>query len=86
MKKETLIAVKEAYKIEKELPNQNGEVCQLLVMICENAIKANYTSRPLMGKVYLDEDLKNYTIPLYLHQCQSPNLCSNCACICQQYI
>ena len=51
------------YKIEKELPSQNREVCQLLVMICENAIKANYTSRPLMGKVYLDEDLKNYTIP-----------------------
>ena len=51
------------YKIEKELPNQNGEVCQLLVMICENAIKANYTSRPLMGKVYIDEDLKNYTVP-----------------------
>lgn len=49
-----------------ELPKIDKVTCNTVVKICENALIGNFSSRQSLGKVYIDETLKAYTLPLGL--------------------
>lgn len=55
--------VAKAVGIKNELPELNNHVCKSVVAVCENALAAQYSKRELLGRVYVDEELKNYIVP-----------------------
>lgn len=52
-----------AMVIKNELPNINGGVCKSVARICREALIEQYRDKDFLGKVYIDEDLKNYLVP-----------------------
>ena len=49
--------------IEKDLEPLDMGICHMIINICNNALCANYCTRPIMGNVYIAEDFVNYIIP-----------------------
>ena len=55
--------VAKAFAIKNELPAIDASVCQTVVQICERALIDRFAQLPLLGKVYIDEQLKNFPVP-----------------------
>ena len=49
--------------IEKDLEPIDTGICHMIINICNNALCANYCTRPIMGNVYINPDFVNYVIP-----------------------
>lgn len=49
--------------IDNNLPSLDANVCAMIVKTCEEALKVRFGALPSLGKVYLDERLKDYVIP-----------------------
>lgn len=52
-----------AMVINNELPNINGGVCKSIARICREALIEQYKEKEYLGKVYIDDELKNYLVP-----------------------
>lgn len=50
--------------IENNLPEMNKELSQKVLVIIENTLKERFSKLPALGKIYIDEELKNYPVPL----------------------
>lgn len=51
------------YGLANNLPDLDQELCQRVVDICETGLKELYSTREQLGKVYVDEKLKDYIVP-----------------------
>lgn len=49
--------------IDNNLPVIDEKICQAVVSICDETLIEKFGKYKPLGKVYLDEDLKNYTVP-----------------------
>jgi stress response protein SCP2 len=58
--------VGKAQAIENNLPKLNEETRQKAIAICRDALLAKYKTLPPLGKVYIDRELKDFTIPFAL--------------------
>lgn len=52
-----------AQAIDNTLPNIDRNFCDEIVVICENALIERFKEYKPLGKVFIDEKLKNYTVP-----------------------
>lgn len=52
-----------AMVIKNELPEINSNVCKNVERICREALIEQYKEKDFLGKVYIDEDFKNYLVP-----------------------
>lgn len=52
-----------SYFIENDLVPLDDKYCNMIILICKNALVNNYQKKDFMGNVYISEQLKNYTIP-----------------------
>lgn len=43
--------------------NDNDKICHSIITSCYNALIQNYSRKSKLGKVYIDEELKNYVVP-----------------------
>lgn len=48
---------------ETELPKIGKRTCNNVVKICNEALKSKFAKLPELGKVYVDESLKDYIVP-----------------------
>lgn len=55
--------VGKAVAVDKRLPKLNPAVCVELVSICREALVQRFSGLPALGKVYLDEQLKQHLVP-----------------------
>ncbi|AYV70773.1 TerD family protein [Bacillus sp. PK3-056] len=55
--------VAKLFVIDNNLPEIEENICNSIVQICENSLVNEYKKRDYLGKVYLDESLKNYLVP-----------------------
>jgi hypothetical protein len=55
--------VGKAKAIDYNLPPINQTVCDEIILITEKALISKFSKYKYLGKVYLDEKLKNYTVP-----------------------
>ena len=49
--------------IDNNLPLIDREICHQLVSICDETLIERFSNYKPLGKVYIDENLKNYTVP-----------------------
>lgn len=49
--------------INNELPDIDGGICKHIARICREALIEQYREKDFLGKVYIDEDFKNYLVP-----------------------
>jgi len=56
-------SIAKVYGLPNNLPELDSELCQKVVDICKERIKELYGSREKLGKVYIDEKLKDYIVP-----------------------
>lgn len=49
--------------VSNKLNGIDGHWVWKVISICQNAIMKQYTSRSLMGKVYIDAEMRNYLLP-----------------------
>lgn len=52
-----------AMVVPNELPEIRTNVCTSIVDICNKALVSQFKERESMGKVFIDEDFKNYLVP-----------------------
>lgn len=52
-----------AMSIKNELPAIDKTICQNVAKACRDALIEQYKSKESLGKVYVDEDFKNYLVP-----------------------
>lgn len=52
-----------AMVIKNELPEINSNVCKNVARICREALIEQYKEKDFLGKVYIDDDFKNYLVP-----------------------
>lgn len=57
-------SIAKAYGIENNLEPLSPVVCVELVKVCEQALIENYSNLEPLGKVYIDEGLKKYIVPM----------------------
>lgn len=55
--------VGKAMAVEKRLPKLNAAVCAEVAAICREALVQRFAGLPALGKVYLDEGLKQHLVP-----------------------
>jgi len=55
--------VAKAFAIDHELPIIDESICQMVVDICDRILMARFAQLPTLGKVYVDEQLKNFPVP-----------------------
>lgn len=55
--------VAKAVSAKNELPSIDKYYCQTVVEVCDEALAYQYEKREPLGKVYIDEELKNYIVP-----------------------
>lgn len=55
--------ISNVYLVDKQLDSLNINVCKTIIKICEDALIAIYTTRDLMGNVYIDPNLRNHIVP-----------------------
>ena len=51
------------YSRENDLPEISERTCSEVVRICDSALRENFSERETMGKVFLDEAMRNYIVP-----------------------
>jgi stress response protein SCP2 len=56
----------QAKAIKYNLPELDKEVCSEVISICETALIEKYKTQPELGNCYIDEELKNFTVPFAL--------------------
>lgn len=56
----------QAKAITYNLPKLDKEVCSEVISICETALIEKYKTQPQLGNCYIDEELKNFTVPFAL--------------------
>jgi stress response protein SCP2 len=49
--------------LDNELPKLKKGVCKLIVKACEDALREHFSNRPILGKVFLSNELKEQIIP-----------------------
>lgn len=52
-----------ATSVKNELPDIDKTICQNVIKTCCDALIEQYRNKEALGKVYIDEDLKNYLVP-----------------------
>ena len=62
--------VAKAYAIENHLNKIDESSCQKVVEICERILGDRFANLPNLGKVYVDEQLQNFPVPLFPTFCQ----------------
>lgn len=55
--------VAKAWATPNTLPEISEEACRDMVDLCEQTLVARFSSQPSLGKVYVDERLKDYLVP-----------------------
>ncbi len=55
-----------AQAIPYTLPALDAEVCEAVCMVCKEQLVERYNKLPTLGKVYLDEGLRDFTVPFSL--------------------
>lgn len=55
--------VGKARAIDNNLPTIDKAICRNIVLACEEALMKRFARYKPMGKVYIDENLKHYTVP-----------------------
>ncbi|ASZ69282.1 hypothetical protein BK721_04070 [Bacillus thuringiensis serovar nigeriensis] len=55
--------VAKAIGIENTLPFISEDICLMIVKMCEDTLKNRFAELPSLGKVFLDEQLKNHLVP-----------------------
>ncbi len=58
--------VGKAQAIQNNLPKINEESRQRVMTICKSALSSRYAKLKPLGKVYIDRELKNFTVPFAL--------------------
>lgn len=53
-----------AYGIKNNLKELDYSICDRVIKICEKSLIVNYSEKELLGKVYLDEEFKRFSIPM----------------------
>lgn len=56
-------SISKVKSIDNNLPDLKKEICREIVSICKQALIDRFSSYKPLGKVYLDENLKNYMVP-----------------------
>ena len=56
-------SIAKVYGLSNNLPDLDAELCQKVVDICKARLIELYGSREKLGKVYIDEKLKDYFVP-----------------------
>jgi len=54
------------FLVDNELPELKPEICKEVIDICDNALISSFKDKEKLGKVYIEEELKDCTIPLVL--------------------
>lgn len=49
--------------LEESYLSISNEICEKIVKICDMALVANYSTREMLGRVYIAPELKNYIVP-----------------------
>ena len=55
--------VAKAFAVPNTLPGINEEICQAVVQLCEQVLLQRFSELPALGKIYIDERLKDYHVP-----------------------
>jgi len=55
--------VAKVYGIENNLLDLNDEICRSIIAICEESLIKRFGQRESLGKVFIDERLKDYIVP-----------------------
>ncbi|OEH93617.1 TerD family protein [Bacillus solimangrovi] len=55
--------VAKVFGIDNTLPEIDERICKNIIDICETALINIYKEKDYLGKVYIDESLKNYVVP-----------------------
>ena len=55
--------VAKVYGIDNNLSYLNDEICRSVIAICEESLTKRFCQRENLGKVFLDERLKDYIVP-----------------------
>ena len=56
----------QAKAIKYNLPDMREDVCAEVISICKTALIGKYKTLPPLGDCYIDEELKNFTVPFAL--------------------
>lgn len=59
-------SVANVHLIDNELPKIGQKICDDIVELCDNALIKKFSSKEKLGKVYIEEALKDCTVPLVL--------------------
>ena len=59
--------------IKNELPAIDKTICQNVAKACRDALIEQYKSKESLGKVYVDEEFKNYLVPFSQRSASSTN-------------
>lgn len=62
-----------AMSIKNELPAIDKTICQNVAKACRDALIEQYKSKESLGKVYVDEEFKNYLVPFSQRSASSTN-------------
>ena len=62
-----------AMSIKNELPAIDKTICQNIAKACRDALIEQYKSKESLGKVYVDEEFKNYLVPFSQRSASSTN-------------
>ena len=62
-----------AMSIKNELPAIDKTICQNVAKACRDALIEQYKSNESLGKVYVDEEFKNYLVPFSQRSASSTN-------------
>jgi len=49
--------------VENNLPSLQKDTCGRVVLVCEDALKARFSSLPPLGKSFIEEELSRYLVP-----------------------
>jgi len=60
-------SVSKVYSIENDLPKIDDKYIYQIVGVCKDALISKYEQKEYMGAVYIDEKLKDYTVPFRLN-------------------
>jgi hypothetical protein len=55
--------VAKVFGIKNTLEKLDESLCEYIIKFCENALIMKYSEKDILGKIYIDEELKNYLVP-----------------------
>ena len=55
--------VAKVFAVDNKLPKIDDNICKNIVRICESVLIQQYKQKEYLGKVYIDEALKDYLVP-----------------------